>query len=92
MNYWGSPNIAHTILSFQFADSLPVAISIETRKQAGQSYSALLGFFRQYSLIYVIGDERDIIRVRTNYRKGEDLYLYRTCSVPAGARKISWII
>jgi hypothetical protein len=88
MNYWGSPAIAHTILSFEFAGSRPVAISIETRKQLGQSYSALLGFFRQYSLIYIIGDERDIVRVRTNYRKGEDLYLYHSRSIPAGARKI----
>ncbi len=88
MNYWGSPAIAHTILSFEFADSPPIAISIETRKQNGQSYSALLGFFRQYSLIYVIGDERDLVRVRTNYRKGEDLYLYRTRSTPEMARGI----
>ena len=88
MNYWGSPVIAHTILSFQFANSLPVAISIETRKQVGQSYSAVLGFFRQFALIYVIGDERDIVRVRTNYRKGEDLYVYRTRAVPARARAI----
>ena len=88
MNYWGSPAIAHTILSFEFAGSLPVAISIETRKQTGQSYSSLLGFYRQYALIYVIGDERDLIRVRTNYRKGEDLYLYRTRATPARARAV----
>ena len=44
MNYWGSKAIAHTILSFDFADSPPVAISIETRKQIGETYSALLGF------------------------------------------------
>ena len=88
MNYWGSPSIAHTILSFDFADNPPVAISIETRKVVGQSYSALLGFFRQYELIYVIGDERDLIRVRTNYRHGEDLYLYRTKATPAHARTV----
>ncbi len=88
MNYWGSPAIAHTILSFEFADSPPIAISIETRKQTGQSYSAFLGFFRQYSLVYVIADERDVVRVRTNYRKGEDLYLYRTRATPAIARGV----
>ena len=88
MNYWGSPSIAHTILSFEFADAVPIAISIETRKVVGQSYSALLGFFRQYELIYVIGDERDLIRVRTNYRRGEDLYLYRTKASPAHARAV----
>lgn len=88
MNYWGSPSIAHTILSFQFTNSLPIAISIETRKEIGESYSALLGFFRQFELVYVIGDERDLVRVRTNYRKGEDLYLYHTRATPAHARAI----
>jgi Domain of unknown function (DUF4105) len=88
MNYWGSPAIAHTILSFEFADSPPIAFSIETRKQDGQSYSAFLGFFRQFSLIYIMADERDVVRVRTNYRKGEDLYLYRTRATPAIARGI----
>jgi hypothetical protein len=88
MNYWGSPAIAHTILSFEFADSPPVAMSIETRKEIGETYSALLGFFRQYELVYVIGDERDIIRVRTNYRQGEDLYLYHTRATPDRARAV----
>lgn len=88
MNYWGSPSIAHTILSFDFADGAPVAISIETRKIVGQSYSALRGFFRQFELIYVIADERDVIRVRTNYRQGEDLYLFHTKASPAHARAV----
>lgn len=88
MNYWGSPAIAHTILSFDFGASPPIAISIETRKELGQTYSAFLGFFRQFALIYVIGDERDIVRVRTNYRKGEDLYLYHSRSTPAHARDV----
>ena len=88
MNYWGSPAIAHTILSVDFAGSPPIALSIETRKVTGQSYSAVLGFFRQYALVYVIGDERDIVRLRTNYRHGEDLYLYHTRATPARARAI----
>jgi hypothetical protein len=88
MNYWGSPSIAHTILSFDFGATPPVAISIETRKTIGQTYSALLGFFRQYELIYVIADERDVIRLRTNYRHGEDLYLYHTKATPAHARAV----
>ena len=75
INYWGSPWIAHPIASFQFRDSLPLAFSIETRKALGQTYSALRGFFRQYELIYIPADERDVIRLRTNYR-GETVYLY----------------
>lgn len=74
--YWGSPYIAHTMLSFDFGDGHPVCFSIETRKSKGESYSALRGFFRQYELIYVVGDERDLVRLRTNFRK-EDVYLYR---------------
>jgi hypothetical protein len=88
MDYWGSPYIAHTILSFDFANSPPIAISIETRKEIGENYSTILGFFRQYELIYVIGDERDLIRVRTNYRKGEDVYLYHTRRLAGQARAI----
>jgi hypothetical protein len=76
MSYWGSPAIAHTIMSWEFEDAHPLAISIETRKIKGQDYSAVEGFFRQYDIIYVASDERDVVRLRTNYR-GEEVYLYR---------------
>jgi hypothetical protein len=87
INFWGSPWIAHPIASFQFADSLPLAISIETRKAIGQSYSALRGFYRQYELIYIPADERDVIRLRTNYR-GEEVYLYHTTASAERGRAI----
>jgi hypothetical protein len=77
IDYWGSPWMAHPMVSFQFGDGEHVVFSIETRKEIGESYSAVRGFFRQYELIYLVGDERDFFRVRTNYRKGEDLYLYQ---------------
>src|SRR5499427_7147281 len=86
INYWGSPWIAHPIVSFQFADAPPLCFSIETRKTIGQKYSTLEGFYRQYTLIYVVADERDCIRVRTNYRH-EDVYLYHTRATPAQARE-----
>jgi hypothetical protein len=86
INYWGSPWISHPIVSFQFADGLPLCFSIETRKTVGQKYSALDGLYRQYTLIYVVADERDVIRLRTNYRR-EDVYLYRTLASPAQARE-----
>jgi hypothetical protein len=85
--YWGSPYMAHPIVSFRFADALPLCFSIETRKQIGQDYSALRGLYRQYTLIYVVADERDSIRVRTNYRPGEEVYLYRTLAPPIQARQ-----
>jgi hypothetical protein len=76
LSYWGSPWIAHTIVSWAFSDGQHLAISIETRKERGEEYSAVLGFFRQYELYYVVADERDLVRLRTNFR-GEDVYLYR---------------
>jgi hypothetical protein len=85
--YWGSPSIAHTILSYQFDDGRHLAVSIETRKENGESYSALRGFFRQYELYYVVADEGDVVRLRTNYRH-EDVYLYRLRTPPAVARAI----
>ncbi len=76
VNYWGSDIVAHTFLSFGFSDGKFVAVSIEIRPQAGESYCMLGGLFKQYELIYIWSDERDIVRLRTNYRK-EDVYLYR---------------
>jgi hypothetical protein len=86
INYWGSPWISHPIVSFQFTDALPLCFSIETRKTIGETYSALRGFYRQYTLIYVVADERDVIRLRSNYRH-EDVYLYHTLASPAQARE-----
>jgi len=76
--YWMGDAIAHVMTSFAFADDRHLAVSIETRKERGESYSTIAGFFKQYELIYVVGDERDLIRVRTNYRDpNEDVYVYR---------------
>jgi hypothetical protein len=73
---WGAPGIAHTIASWEFEDALPLAISIETRKEKGEEYSAVRGFFRQFELYYVVADERDVIGVRASYR-GEHPSLFR---------------
>ncbi|MCG3200772.1 MAG: hypothetical protein NFCOHLIN_00634 [Gammaproteobacteria bacterium] len=77
--YWMGPAIAHTFVSFGFEGGDHLAVSIETRKEVGEGYSTIKGFFRQYELYYVVADERDVIRVRTNYRKDppEDVYVYR---------------
>jgi hypothetical protein len=78
--YWMGPEIAHVFLSFAFAGGEHLAISIETRNEKGEAYSTLKGFFRQYELYYVVADERDLIGLRTNYRRDppEDVYVYRT--------------
>lgn len=77
VNYWGSPYMAHPIMSYDFGKDGRVCFSIETRPEKGEAYSALGGLYRQFELTYVVADERDVIRVRSNYRKGEDVYLYR---------------
>jgi hypothetical protein len=92
ITYWGSPWIAHPIASFQFADAPPICFSIEARKEIGESYSTIGGFYRQYELIYVMADERDVLRLRTNYRQGEDVFLYRTAMTRANLRERSWSI
>jgi Domain of unknown function (DUF4105) len=88
--YWMGPEIAHIMLSFGFAGKDYVAVSIETRKERSEAYSTLKGFFRQYELFYVVADERDVIRVRTNYRKDppEDVYLYRAQGPTENARRL----
>jgi len=85
--YWGSPLIAHTMFSFGFDKENYVCFSIETRKEKDEEYSALKGFFRQYELTYVVADERDVVRLRTNYRN-EDVYLYRLNAHKDTKRKV----
>ena len=63
-----------------------VAFSIEARYKVGQAYSVILGCFRQYGLMFVAADERDVIRLRTNYRKDEEVSLYRVKVQPDVAR------
>jgi hypothetical protein len=86
VDYWGSPWMAHPIVSFQFGDDDYVAASIEARYQVGQSYSAIRSMFRQFTIIYVLASERDLVRLRTNYRSGEDVYLFHSVATPEWSR------
>jgi hypothetical protein len=91
LSYWMGPAIAHTLVSFGFADGRGgvdyLTFSIEIRKERGEDFSALGGFFKQFEATLVAADERDIIRVRTNLR-GEDDYLYRVAMPPAAMRSL----
>jgi len=83
------PAVAHTMLSFELArpdgKSDHLAVSVEVRKEKHETYNPVKGSARQYELMYVVADERDVIRQRTNYRH-ENVYLYRTTATPEVAR------
>jgi hypothetical protein len=76
LSYWAGESIAHAIVSFNFADSLPLAFSIEIRKEKGEAYSPTAGFFKTYELAIIAADERDVVKVRSTVR-GEDVRLFR---------------
>ena len=86
MTYWGSPHICHTMVSFDFGSHGRVCASIEARREAGEEYSPLAGVFRCYELSYVFSDERDVLRVRTNFRARNEVFLYRLKATPEAAR------
>ncbi len=79
--------MAHTLLSFGFADGRHLAISVEIRKEVGEAYCPIAGIFRQHELVYVVADERDVIALRLNARK-HDLYLYPIDAKPQAIRQV----
>jgi len=87
VSYWKIGPVSHTFVSFIFDNASPVSISIETRPEVGEGFDPLASLFKQFELIYVAGDERDLVRVRTNYRD-EDVFLYRLDTSPADARRL----
>ena len=87
VSYWKKGPVAHTFVSFNFDNALPLCISIETRPEVGEGFNPIASLFKQFELIYIVGDERDIVGVRTNYRK-EDVYLYRIRTSPENARRL----
>lgn len=71
-----TPGVAHACVSFGFSNGDHIAISVEVRKKIGTSYSLLKSFIKAYELMYVVADERDIIKLRTDHRD-EKVYLYQ---------------
>jgi hypothetical protein len=86
-----TPRLAHTMISFAFqpTEGPPqyLAVSIEIRKEKGETYAAWKGSARQYELMYVLADERDVVELRTNHR-GEDVYLYHSTATPEQAQML----
>ena len=87
LSYWMGPHIAHTLVSFGFADGRQLVFSLEIRKERGEAFSAIGGFFRKFEQVIVAADERDLIRTRSNAR-GEQVYLYRLRATPAQLRSV----
>ncbi len=82
-----TPSLAHTMLSFGFGDGIFLVVSVEVRREIGETFDPVLGMMQQYELIYVVGDERDLIQLRTNHRR-DDVYLYRTRCTREQARAL----
>lgn len=87
LTYWSGEAIAHLMISFTFSDSVPLTISIEVRREKGEDWSALAGFFRSYEMAYVAADERDIVGLRTHARR-EDARLFRLSASATQARDL----
>jgi hypothetical protein len=85
--FWAEGPIGHTFLSFIFDNAPPLSISIETRPEVGEGFDPLASMFKQFELIYVVGDERDLVRLRTNFRD-EQVFLYPLTISPEAARRL----
>ncbi len=88
LSYWGgNTDIAHFMLSFGFGGEDYLAVSMETRREVGEAWTSIGGFFKQFELIMILGDERDLLRLRTNFRQ-EEVYVYPTVLTPEEGRGI----
>src|SRR5262245_53481109 len=87
VSYWREGLVGHTFLSFIFDNAPPLSISIETRPEVGEGFDPIASLFKQFELIYVVGNERDLVGVRTNHR-GETVYLYRLNASADDARRL----
>jgi Domain of unknown function (DUF4105) len=87
VSYWSEGLVGHTFLSFIFDNSPPLSISIETRPEVGEGFAPIASLFKQFELIYVVGDERDLVSVRANHRN-ETVYLYRLNASADDARRL----
>ena len=87
VSYFMEGPVGHTFLSFIFDNAAPVSISIETRPEVGEGFAPIASMFKQFELIYLVGEERDLVGVRANHRN-EPIYLYRLNTSPEDARRL----
>ena len=87
VSYWSEGPVAHTFVSFDFDNASPLSISIETRPEKGRGFEPIASMFKQFELIYVVGEERDVVGVRAIHRR-EAVYLYHLNTSPDDARRL----
>ena len=87
VSYWSEGPVAHTFVSFIFDNVPPLSISIETRPEVGRGFEPVASMFKQFELIYVVGEERDLVGVRAVHRR-EAVYLYRLNASPDDVRRL----
>jgi hypothetical protein len=87
VSYWAEGPVGHTFLSFLFEDAPPLSVSIETRPEVGEGFEPVASLFKQFELIYVVGDEEDLVGLRASHR-GEEVFLYHTRITPEFARRL----
>jgi hypothetical protein len=87
VSVWARPAIAHMLISFGFSQDDYVAFSVEIRRDKRQSFSEIGGFFKEFELVIIAADERDIVRLRTNVRR-EQTHLFRLNLEPAVIRAL----
>jgi hypothetical protein len=87
VSYFTEGPVGHTFVSFIFDNAPPLSISIETRPEVGEGFAPVASLFKQFELIYVVGEERDVVGVRTNQRR-EPVYLYRLNTSVDDARRL----
>ena len=87
VSYFMEGPVGHTFLSFIFDNAPPLSISIETRPEVGEGFAPIASMFKQFELIYVVGEERDLVGVRANHRQ-EPIYLYRLNASADDARRL----
>jgi hypothetical protein len=82
-----TPGLGHTMLSFGFEGDEYLALSVEIRKERGEKYNPISGFFQQYELIYVLANEQDVVQRRVNCDLC-DVFMYRSTATPEQARQL----
>jgi hypothetical protein len=87
-SYWDqNESVAHTLFSWDFGGTDVLCLSVEVRREIGQEAGGLPGMFKQFEILYILADERDVIRLRTNYRR-ERVFLIRSLLTPDEGRRV----